>query len=126
MRRSQMSRGGQVMLIRVATTRANIPQTGEGIAFVHGEIEPKIAAMDGNRGFALTVDHSFGRYVGIAAWTDPEALEASGHDAPGMIADLAWRLHGSKPTLLWFVKPLRRLIRGGGRAVGRCSASGSV
>jgi hypothetical protein len=102
------------MLIRVATTRADIPRTGEGIAFVRGEIEPKIAAMDGNRGFALAVDWSSGRYLGIAAWTDAEALEASGHDAPGLIADLARRLHGSKPSVEVFdlvlahvVKPLR-------------------
>jgi hypothetical protein len=102
------------MLIRVATTRADIPRTGEGIAFVHGEIEPKVSAMDGNRGFAMAVDHSSGRYVGIAAWTDAEALEASGHDAPGLIADLARRLHGSKPSVEVFdlvlahvVKPVR-------------------
>jgi hypothetical protein len=102
------------MLIRVATTRADIPRTGEGIAFVHGEIEPKISAMDGNRGFAMAVDRSSGRYVGIAAWTDREALAASGHDAPGLIADLARRLHGSKPSvevydllLAHLVKPVR-------------------
>ena len=59
------------MLIRVVTTRAKIPRTGEGIAFVHGEIEPKISAIGGNRGFALAVDRSFGRYIGMAAWTDP-------------------------------------------------------
>jgi hypothetical protein len=87
------------MLIRVATTRADIPRTGEGIAFVHGEIEPKISAMDGNRGFAMAVDRSAGRYVGIAAWTDREALEASDDDAPGLITDLAQRLHGSKPSV---------------------------
>jgi hypothetical protein len=111
MRRHQVSRGGQVMLIRVATTRADIPRTGEAIAFVHGEIEPKIAAMDGNRGFAMAVDHSFGRYVGIAAWTDSEALRASGHDAPGLIADLAWRLHGSKPSVEVFDLVLTHLVK---------------
>jgi hypothetical protein len=102
------------MLIRVATTRADIPRTGEGIASVRGEIEPKISAMDGNRGFAMAVDRSSGRYVGIAAWTDGEALEASGPDAPGLIADLARRLHGSKPSVEVFdlvlahvVKPMR-------------------
>ena len=102
------------MLIRVATTRADIPRTGEGIAFVHGEIEPKISAMDGNRGFAMAVDRSFGRYVGIAAWSDPKALEESGHSAPGLIAELARRLHGSKPLVEVFdlviaevVKPVR-------------------
>jgi hypothetical protein len=102
------------MLIRVVTTRADVPRTGEGIAFVHGEIQPKIAAMDGNRGFAMAVDRSSGRYVGIAAWTDAEALEASGHGAPGLIADLAGRLHGSEPSVEVFdlvlahvVKPVR-------------------
>lgn len=102
------------MLIRVATTQADIPRTGEGIAFVHGEIQPKISAMDGNRGFAMAVDHSSKRYVGIAAWSDPEALKASGHDAPGLIADLARRLHGSEPSVEVFdlvlahvVKPVR-------------------
>lgn len=105
---------GQVMLLRVVTTRADIPRTGEGIAFVHGEIEPKISAMDGNRGFAMAVDWSSGLYVGIAAWTDPEALKASGHDAPELIADIARRLHGSKPSVEVFdvvlahvVKPVR-------------------
>ena len=44
------------MLIRVVTTRADVPRTGEGIAFVHGEIQPQIAAMDGNAGFAMAVD----------------------------------------------------------------------
>jgi hypothetical protein len=102
------------MLIRVVTTRADVPKTGEGIAFIHGEIQPKIAAMDGNAGFAMAVDRSSGRYVGIAAWTDPEALEASGHGAPDLIADLARRLHGSEPSVEVFdlvlahvVKPVR-------------------
>jgi hypothetical protein len=99
------------MLIRVATTRADIPRTGEGIAFVHGEIEPKISAMDGNAGFAMAVDRSSGRYVGIAAWTDREALAASGHDAPGLIADLAQRLHGSKPSVEVFDLLLAHLVK---------------
>ena len=99
------------MLIRVASTRADIPRTGEGIASVHGEIEPKIAAMDGNRGFAMAVDHSFGSYVGIAVWTDSEALEASGRDAPGLIADLAWRLHGNKPSVEVFDLVLTHLVK---------------
>ena len=103
------------MLIRVVTTRADVPRTGEGIAFVHGEIQPKIAAMDGNSGFAMAVDRSSGRYVSIAAWTDAEALEASGPGTPGLIADLAGRLHGSAPSVEVFdlvlahvVKPVRR------------------
>ena len=87
------------MLIRVVTTRADVPRTGEGIAFVHGEIQPQIAAMDGNAGFAMAVDRLSGRYISIAAWTDPEALEASGHDAPRLIADVARRLHGSEPSV---------------------------
>jgi hypothetical protein len=102
------------MLIRVVTTRADVPRTGEGIAFVHGEIQPKIAAMDGNAGFAMAVDRSSGRYVSIAAWTDAEALAASGHGAPGLIADLARRLDGSEPSVEVFdlvlahvVKPVR-------------------
>ncbi|GAA5112900.1 hypothetical protein [Pseudonocardia adelaidensis] len=102
------------MLIRVVTTRADVPRTGEGIAFVHGEIQPAVAAMDGNTGFAMAVDHSSGRYVSIAAWTDAAALEASGHGAPGLIADLARRLHGTEPSVEVFdlvlahvVKPVR-------------------
>ena len=102
------------MLIRVVTTRADVPRTGEGIAFVHGEIQPQIAAMDGNAGFAMAVDRSSGRYVSIAAWTDAEALEASGHGAPRLIADVARRLHGSEPSVEVFdlvlahvVKPVR-------------------
>ena len=87
------------MLIRVVTTRADVPRTGEGIAFVHGEIQPEIAAMDGNAGFAMALDRSSGRYVSIAAWTDSEALEASGHGAPRLIADLVRRLHGSVPSV---------------------------
>ena len=70
--------------------------------------------MDGNRGFAMAVDHSLGCYVGIAVWTDSEALEASGRDAPRLIADLAWRLHGNEPSVEVFdlvlahvVKPVR-------------------
>ena len=102
------------MLIRVVTTRADVPRTGEGIASVHGEIQPEIAAMDGNAGFAMALDRSSGRYVSIAAWTDPAALEAGGHGAPRLIADLARRLHGSVPSVEVFdlvlahvVKPVR-------------------
>jgi hypothetical protein len=99
------------MLIRVVTTRAGIPRTGEGIASVHGEIEPKVSAMDGNRGFVLAVDHSSGRFLGIAAWTDAEALEATGRDAPGLIADLAGRLHGSEPSVEVFVVVLAHVVK---------------
>jgi hypothetical protein len=99
------------MLIRVVTTRADIPRTGEAIAFIHGEIEPKISAMDGNSGFAMAVDRSSGRYVGFAAWTDREALEASGYDAPGLVADLARRLHGSKPSVEVFDLLLAHLVK---------------
>ncbi len=102
------------MLIRVATTRADIPRTGEGIASVHGEIEPKVSAMDGNRGFVMAVDRSSRRYFGIAAWDDAEALEGSAGDAPDLIADLARRLRGSTPSVEVFdlilahvVKPVR-------------------
>jgi hypothetical protein len=102
------------MLIRVVTTRADVPPIGEDIAFVHGEIQPEVAAMDGNRGFAMAVDRSCGGYVSIAAWTDAEALEASGHRAPALIADLARRLHDGEPTVEVFdlvlahvVKPVR-------------------
>jgi hypothetical protein len=102
------------MLVRVVTMRADVPRTGEGIAFVHGEIQPSIAAMDGNAGFAMAVDRSSRRYVSIAVWTDPESLEASGHGAPGLIADLARRLHGGEPSVEVFdlvlahvVKPVR-------------------
>ena len=79
--------------------------------------------MDGNAGFAMAVDGASGRYVGIAVWTDAEALGVSGHGAPGLIADLARRLHGSEPSvevfdlvLVHLVKPVRlgywgRLVR---------------
>jgi hypothetical protein len=99
------------MLIRVVTTRAIIPRTGEGIAFVHGEIEPMISAIGGNRGFAMAVDRSFGRYVGMAAWTDLEALEASGHDAPGLIADIVGRLQGSEPSIEVFDLVLAHVVK---------------
>ena len=102
------------MLIRITTTQAAIPRTGEGIAFVHGEIQPEISAMDGNRGFAMALDRRSGRYLGIAAWTDEEALEAGGDRAPGLIADVARRVGGSAPTVELFdlalvhsVKPVR-------------------
>jgi hypothetical protein len=99
------------MLIRVVTTGARIPRTGERIAFVHGEIEPKVSAMDGNRGFVLAVDHSAGRYVGIAAWSDPEALEVSGRDAPDLIAELVGRLHGSEPAVDVFDLVLAHVVK---------------
>lgn len=102
------------MLIRIVTTRAATPRTGESIAFIHGEIEPRIAEMDGNKGFAMVVDHASGRYLSIAAWTDPQALETSGRGAPGLIADVARHLQGSEPSVEVFdlalasvVKPVR-------------------
>jgi quinol monooxygenase YgiN len=99
------------MLIRVVTTRADVPRTGEGIAFVHGEIQPKIAAMDGNSGFAMALDRLSGRYVSIAAWTDAEALEESGRGAPRLIADLAGRLHGSEPSVEVFDLALAHVVK---------------
>jgi quinol monooxygenase YgiN len=111
------------MLIRVVATRAAVPRSGEGIASVHGEIEPEIAAMDGNRGFAMAVDRASGRYLGIAGWTDREALDASARSVGDLSADLARRLHGSEPSVEVFdvvlahvLKPLRvgywgRLVR---------------
>jgi hypothetical protein len=102
------------MLIRVVTTRADVPRTGERIAFVHGEIQPKIVEIDGNRGFLMAMDRSAGRYVSVAAWSDAEALEASGSGAPGLIADLVGHLHGTEPSVEVFdlvlahvVKPVR-------------------
>jgi hypothetical protein len=102
------------MLIRVVTTRAAVPRTGEGIAFVHGEIEPKVSALAGNRGLVLAVDRRAERYVTIAAWTDVEALAASENSARGEIADVVRRLHGSEPVVEVFdlvlahvVKPVR-------------------
>jgi hypothetical protein len=102
------------MLIRVVSTRAAVPRTGEGIAAVHGEIQPEIAALDGNRGFALAVDRTSGRYLGIAAWTGARALAASGSSARDLSAELVRRLHGGEPSVEVFdlvlahrVKPLR-------------------
>jgi hypothetical protein len=102
------------MLIRMFTTRADIPRTGEGIAFVHGEIQPEIAAMDGNNGFVMAVDHSSGRYVGIAICSDEEALAASADRVPGLIGAIARRLNGSELSVEVFdlafaqvVKPVR-------------------
>ncbi len=70
--------------------------------------------MDGNNGFAMGVDHSSGRYVSVAAWTDKEALEANADRAPGLIGALARRLNGSEPSVEVFelafaqvVKPVR-------------------
>ena len=99
------------MLIRVSTTRAAVPRTGEGIAYVHGEIDPEVSAMDGNRGFALAMDRSSGRYLAIAAWTDSEALRASEDRAPGLIADVAERLDGSWPTVELFDLALTHLVK---------------
>jgi hypothetical protein len=83
----------------MCTTRADIPRTGEAIAYIRGEIQPEIAAMDGNNGFVMAVDRSSGRYVSLAAWTDEEALEASADKAPGLIGALARRLGASEPSV---------------------------
>lgn len=102
------------MLIRMCTIRADIPRIGEGIAYVRGEIQPEIAAMDGNNGFVMAVDRSSSRYVSVAAWTDNEALEASADRAPGLIGAVARRLGAGEPSVEVFelafaqvVKPVR-------------------
>ena len=59
----------------------------------------------------MAVDHLLGRYVGIAVWTDSDALEASGREAPRLIADLAWRLHGKKPSVEVFDLVLAHLVK---------------
>jgi hypothetical protein len=104
-------RGGHAALIRVVTTRADIPRVGEGIAFVHGELEPKISTMDGNKGFAMALDRSSRRYVGITAWSASPALEAGARDASGLIADLAGRLHGSTPSVEVFDLVLAHVLK---------------
>ncbi len=100
-----------VVLIRVATTRADIPRSGEGIAAVRGEIGPKITAMHGNSGFAMAIDRSSRQYVGIAAWTDTESLDASEQNAPVLIADLARRLHGDGPSVEVFELVLAQVVK---------------
>ena len=103
------------MLIRVVTTQADIPRTGEGIAS-----RPRRDRAEGSPRWTGTAasrwrwTDSSRRYVGIAAWTDAAALAASEHDAPALIADLARRLHGSTPSVEVFdlvlahvVKPVR-------------------
>jgi hypothetical protein len=87
------------VLIRAMTTRADIPRVGEGIAFVHGEIYPMIAAMDGNRGFTMAVDHSSGRYICLAAWADDEAVKANADRVASLISDIVRRLGGSEPSV---------------------------
>jgi hypothetical protein len=105
---------GQVVLIRVIIIRAGIPRSGEGIAFVHGELQPKLAAIDGNRGFMMAVDRSSGRYIGLTAWTDDEAVKANVDRAAGLVSDAGRRLGGGEPSVEVFdlavahsVKPLR-------------------
>jgi hypothetical protein len=102
------------VLIRVSVIRAAIPRTGEGIAFVRGEIQPEIAAMPGNRGFAMAVDHSSGRYISLTAWTDDEAVKANADRVAGLMSDVARRLDGGEPSVEVFdlvlahaVKPVR-------------------
>jgi hypothetical protein len=102
------------VLIRVITIRAGIPRTGEGIAFVHGELQPKVAAMAGNRGFTLAVDRSSGRYIGLTAWADEEAIKANADRDAGLVSDAVRRLGGSEPSVEVFdlavahsVKPVR-------------------
>jgi hypothetical protein len=102
------------VLIRIVTTRGAAPPPGEGIAAVHGEIQPEIAALDGNRGFVLVLDRESRRCAGIAVWTDAEALEASARSSPDLVADLLRRLHSGAPSVEVFdvvlahvVKPLR-------------------
>jgi hypothetical protein len=107
-------KGGHVVLIRVVTIRAGIPQTGEGIAFVHGELQPMVAALDGNRGFTMAVDRSSGRYIGLTAWTDDEAAKATMDRDARLVGEATRRLGGSESSIEEFdlavahsVKPLR-------------------
>jgi hypothetical protein len=107
-------KGGQVVLVRVTIIRAGIPRTGEGIAFVHGELQPKVAAMGGNRGFTMAVDRTSGRYIALTAWADDEAAEASVDRTAGLVSDATRRLGGSEPSVEIFdlavahsVKPVR-------------------
>ena len=105
---------GLIVLIRVSVIRAVIPRTGEGIAFVRGEIQPEIAAMAGSRGFAMAVDHLSGRYISLIAWTDDEAVKANADRVAGLMSDVARRLGGGEPSVEVFdlvlahaVKPVR-------------------
>jgi hypothetical protein len=73
-----------------------------------------VAALDGNRGFTMAVDRSSGRYIGLTAWTDDEAVKANIDRDAGLVSDAAQRLGGSEPSIEEFdlavahsVKPVR-------------------
>ncbi len=102
------------MLIQVRITPATLPRTGEGIAFVRGEIGPAITAVNGSRGFLMAMDHSAGAFVAMAAWSDSAVLAAHEDLVPGLVAEATRHLHNGESTIEVFdlavshvVKPLR-------------------
>ena len=62
----------------------------------------------------MALDRSSGRYIGLTAWTDDEAVKANVDRTAGLVSDAARRLGGSEPSVEVFdlavahsVKPLR-------------------
>jgi hypothetical protein len=67
----------------------------------------------------MAVDHSSGRYIGLVAWADDEAVKANADRAASLIGDVARRLGGSEPSVevsdlavAHSVKPVRVGYRG--------------
>ncbi len=84
--------------MQLTVAPAEIPRTGEGIAFVNGEIGPVVSAMEGNESFVLALDHSAGRYVCWSVWSSPESLAAYADRAVALAVDIVEHLHTGEPT----------------------------
>lgn len=111
------------MLIQLRIAPATLPRTGEAIAFVRGEIGPKVTALNGSRGFLMALDHTSGAYVAMAAWSDRATLETHDDLVSELVAEATRHLHSGESAIEVFdlavsliVKPLRigywgRLVR---------------
>ena len=95
---AQPGAGQATKRLQLTVAEAELPRTGEGIAFVNGEFGPVISAMEGNESFVLALDHSASRYVSWSVWSSPESLDAHADQVVAMAVDVVAHLHTVEST----------------------------
>lgn len=84
--------------MQLTVAQGEFARTGDGIAFVNGEIGPEVSAMEGNERFGMALDHASSRYVYWSVWTDPQSLAVNAERATQMAGDVIKHLPSHDPV----------------------------
>jgi hypothetical protein len=96
---------------RTTTLIASPSAIDEGIAYVRGEVWPRIQELEGCLGMSLVVDRESGRGIATASWDTQEALRTSASTAMAL-RDQATQIFGatSRPVVEeWEIASMHRM-----------------